>query len=302
MVRSRWRAVVAGAMGACVLVGCAQNKPIEPNGGSPVVHTGPLPSVGDVIARYNARVARLEAVESPIELVVTGVDAQGKPTKNQGEGNLKMVRPRRVALRIDKVSQTIFWLGSNDEKYWWFDLGGDEKVALVGTHAKATPEVVSRFGLPVHPADLLDLAGVAPLEASGAATIRWASGPGVVLELPGRWGVKRLTIEPTSGEASKVEMLDSNGNVVASSTLEKYERVPVRGDAAAEARMATRLIADIPGARATVELLIHTPVNNGEARIKAANFDYDDLKSRMGIQREVDLDRVDAGRVEREGT
>lgn len=280
-----------------MLVGCAQNKPIEPDGGTPVVHTGPLPSAADVIARYNARVARLEAVESPIELVVTGVDEQGKPTKNQGEGNLKMVRPRKVALRIDKVSQTIFWLGSNDEKYWWFDLGGDEKVALVGTHARATPEVSARFGLPVHPADLLDLAGVAPLEASGEAKIRWATGPGVVLELPGRWGMKRLTIEPESGEATKVEMLDASGNVVVSSRLEKYERVPVRGDAAAEARMAKHLYANIPGAKATVELVIHSPVNNGEARIKAANFDYDDLKARMGIEREVDLDAI-----EREGT
>lgn len=298
MARSRWKAVVAGV---CMLAGCAQNRPIDPNGGSPVDHTGPLPGASDVIARYNARVARLGAVESPIDLVVTGEDENGKPTRNQGEGNLKMVRPMKVALRIDKVGQTVFWLGSNDERYWWFDLGGDQKVALVGTHAKATPEGVSRFGLPVHPADLLDLAGVAPLEMSGDVKIRWASGPGVVLEMPGRWGKKRLTIDPATGEATRVEILDSGGVVVASSRLEKYQRVPVRGDAASEARMATLLRADIPPARASVELVIHSPANNGESRIKPANFNYDDLRARMGIEREVDLDKAPSGSAERGG-
>lgn len=271
-----------------VLGGCAQPKPPldEP--------PGPLPTVSDVVARYNARVERLEAIESPIELVVTAMDSAGKATREQGEGNLKMVRPRQVALRVDKVSQTFFWLGSNDERYWWFDLRGDEKVALIGTHEKARAEVAARFGLPVHPADLLDLAGVAPLvEGDVAGALRWASdGKHVVLELPGRWGAKRLTIDPVSGEASRVEMLSLDQSVVASSRLEGYVRVPVRGSAAASARMATRVFAEVPSAKATVELIIHTPVNNGAERIKPANFDYVDLKKRMGIEREVDLDSV----------
>jgi hypothetical protein len=249
-----------------------------------------------VIARYNARVERLEAVESPVELVVKAVDEGGKTQTEQGEGNLKMVRPRKIALRIDKVSQTYFWLGSNDERYWWFDLRGDEKVALVGTHALARPEVAARFGLPVHPVDLLDLAGVAPLEVSGQVlpTIRWADDArNVVVELSGRWGGKRLTIDPGTGEVSRVEMTDAAGTVVVSSRLERYERVPVRGQAAAVARMATRIHADVPAAHATIELIIHTPVNNGVERIKGGNFDYVDLTSRMGITREVDLDRVE---------
>lgn len=279
--------------GVASLAGCAQNKP----GPVPIPgpNSGPLPTVQDVIAKYNARVGRLEAIESPVELVIRATDANGKETKEQGEGNLKMVRPRKIALRIDKVSQTFFWLGSNDEKYWWFDLRGDEKVALVGTHSKATPEVAARFGLPVHPVDLLDLAGVAPLEGAEKASISWAKdGRQVVVEMPGRWGVMRMTIEPKSGEASAVEILDAAGKVVVSSRLEKYEAVKVRGDAAATARMATRLVAEVPSAKATVELLIHTPVNNGAARIKDANFEYEELKRVLGAQKEVDLDLVEA--------
>lgn len=285
------RALVIGVcvfVGAVAMVGCAtQAKPEGP--------TGPLPLVQDVIARYNARVERLEAIESPVELVIRATNADGEETKEQGEGNLKMVRPRKIALRIDKLAQTFFWLGSNDEEYWWFDLRGDEKVALVGTHARAKPEVAARFGLPVHPVDLLDLAGVAPLEGEEKASISWAKdGRGVVVEMPGRWGVKRLTIEPKSGEASAVEILDETGSVVVSSRLEKYEAVKVRGDAAATARMATRLVAEVPSAKATVELLIHTPVNNGAARIKDANFVYDELKRVLGAEKEIDLDRVEA--------
>lgn len=289
-----WRALASGVC-ACVLVGvptmagCAQTPPAPPT------PTGPLPTVQDVIATYNARVERLEAIESPVELVIRATDAEGKETKEQGEGNLKMVRPRKIALRIDKVAQTFFWLGSNDEKYWWFDLRGDEKVALVGTHAMAKPEVAARFGLPVHPVDLLDLAGVAPLESGEKASISWAKdGRHVVVEMPGRWGVKRLTIEPKSGEASAVEILDAALNVVVSSRLEKYEAVKVRGDAAATARMATKLVARVPSAKASVELLIHSPVNNGAARIKDANFVYDELKRVLGAEKEIDLDSVEA--------
>jgi len=289
-----WRALANGVC-AMVLGGCTQTPPGPGPNGATVQPSGPLPSVQDVIARYNSRVERLEAIESPVELVIRATDAAGKETKEQGEGNLKMVRPRKIALRIDKVAQTFFWLGSNDEKYWWFDLRGDEKVALVGTHAKAKPEVAARFGLPVHPVDLLDLAGVAPLEGGERASISWAKdGRHVVVEMPGRWGVKRLTIEPKSGEASAVEILDAAGSVVVSSRLEKYEAVKVRGDAAATARMATRLFAEVPSAKASVELLIHSPVNNGAARIKDANFVYDELKRVLGAEKEIDLDSVEA--------
>lgn len=284
--------IIGAACALATLASCAQPKPDD----GPV---GPLPTIAEVIARYNARVERLEAVESPIELVVNAVDDEGKVHKEQGEGNLKMVRPRKIALRVDKVSQTFFWLGSNDEKYWWFDLRGDEKVALVGTHALATPEVVARFGLPVHPVDLLDLAGVAPLEMPAtdqavSPIARAPDGRNVVLTLPGRWGTKRLVVNPTNGEVSAVEMSDAQGKVVASSRLERYERVPVRGQATAEASMATRIHADVPAAHATIELIIHTPVNNGVSRIKPANFDYEDLKSRMGITKEIDLDNVES--------
>lgn len=286
--------------GAMMFAGC-QSKPPVQNDDEPIVTpSGPVPAIGEVVAKYNARVARLEAVESPVELVVTGQDENGKATKEQGEGNLKMVRPRKIALRIDKVGQTFFWLGSSETKYWWCDLRGEEKVALVGTHEKATPEVAARFGLPVHPVDLLDLAGVAPLEVGSDATIRWANdAKHVLIEMKGRWGSTRLRINPANGEATRVEMLDGAGNLVVRSRLEKYVMVPVRGDAASNSSMATRLYAEIPSAKATVELVIHTPVNNGAERIKAANFEYEDLKSRLGIGREIDLDTVGAGEAAR---
>lgn len=58
--------------------------------------------------------------------------------------------------------------------------------------------------------------------------------------------------------------------------------------------MATRLFAEVPSAKASVELLIHSPVNNGAARIKDANFVYDELKRVLGAEKEIDLDSVEA--------
>jgi hypothetical protein len=292
--RARGVVMTTWAVAAAMLCGCAQRQ--RPGERQPRLDPGPVPAVGGVIELYNKRVERLEAIESPIELLVDAVDEKGESRSEQGEGNLKLVRPRSVALRIDKANQTFFWLGSNDEKYWWFDLREDEKVALVGTHAAARPQIAKRFGLPVHPGDLLDLAGIAPIESGSDVSIRWADdGWSVILELKGRWGMKRVTVDPENGEARRVEMLDAEGNLVASSRLERYVLVPVRGQAGATARMATRIHADVPASGAKVKLLVHTPVNNGAGQIKTANFQYAELKRRMGIEREIDLDAVEEG-------
>ncbi len=255
---------------------------------------GPAPSYAELARAYNARVARLEAIQGTLDLVVTGPDKDGKDQTDQGEGNLTFVRPGKVALRVDKVSQTYFWLGSDEVKFWWFDLHADEKVAVVGTHAAATPEQAAHLGLPVHPLDLLELAGVVPLPEESSGVPRWGSGGVAVVELPGRWGVRRLGIEPTSGEARSVELDDASGRVVVRSDLSRYENVPVRGDAAATPRIATRIVARVPASSTSIEIVLHNPKNPGVERVKPGNFDLADLKGRYGITREVDA--ADLGR------
>lgn len=282
----------ARGRGTLLLIACAAALPACRGGGEGSgdgkIPDGPAPSYADVAAAYNARVARLEAIQGTLDLVVTGTDKDGRAQKDQGEGNLTFVRPGKVALRVDKVSQTYFWLGSDDEKFWWFDLRGEEKVAVVGAHASATPDQAAHLGLPVHPLDLLELAGVVPLAEEARGTPHWAPGGSVVVDLPGRWGVRRLTIEPKSGEARAVELLDSAGGVVVRSELSRYETVPVRGDAAATPRVATRLVARLPSNGASVELVLHGLKNPGADRIKPGNFDYADLKGHFAITREVD--------------
>lgn len=286
----------AGKGGAAVLLAClgllagcrGQER------GKDDIPSGPAPSYTELARAYNARVARLEAIQGTLDLVVTGTDKDGNEQKDQGEGNLTFVRPSKVALRVDKVSQTYFWLGSDDARFWWFDLHAQEKVAVVGTHAAATPEQAAHLGLPVHPLDLLELAGVVPLPETSSDEPRWARGGGAVVALPGRWGVRRLTIEPTSGEARSVELEDASGRVVVRSDLSRYENVPVRGDAAANPRIATRIVARVPSSATSIEIVLHNPKNPGVDRIKPGNFDLADLKERFAITREVEA--ADLGR------
>lgn len=281
------------ALGCALLCACASQRPKDPKGPAVVDRAGQTPpAYGALVARYNERVARLEALSATVELAFDVVDDKGQERHEQAEGNLKYVRPNNVALRIDKVSQVIFWLGSNAERYWWFDLSKDDaRTAIVGLHAKAEPDSVAAFGLPVHPLDLLEVFGVLALPADAKAETRWSSdGRSVVFELPGRWGMRRFYVDEASARPMRIELTakDTGGNevTVMSATLDAYRAIEVRGDARVKAEMATRVDAELPRLRTRVRVVLSNVENPTAERIKPANFDYEELKRRQGVQRE----------------
>lgn len=272
------------------LAGCCPPKGPEPVS---VIHRpGPPPDAAGVLSVYNARVRRLEALKAGALVSVRGKDGRGKAFDEQVEGFLQIVRPRKVALRIDKLSQTYFWLGSDDDRYWWLDLSADEKIAMAGHHARATPESAARFGIPVHPLDLQDLLAVTPIEPT--ATTAWTrDGRLIALELPPRapgFGPRRVCVDEHSFEPRRVELLDSSGEVVASADLRELKAVDVAGEAFAGASVPTRATISLPGLGVTVELQLHTLENPGAARIKPGNFDLARLLQQHRVTREINLD------------
>jgi hypothetical protein len=287
--------------GGLWLGGCeGAGRAITPGGSAPIERaTQHPPAYAEVAKGYNARVRRLEALRASADVVLDTIDDSGKPKSHQAEASLQFLRPHKVSLKISKVSNEIFLLGANGESYWWLDLSGDEKVALVGTVSKATRESGQAFGVPVHPLDFVELLGIQPLPeamAGGAApatrgVVRWTTdGRSVAVTMPAREGFKRLILDPSDYTPRRIELLDDVFRTVVSATHEKYQRVNVVGDAGAGAWMPSRIAIEVPANKARLDLTLFNIVNPGESKIKPMVFDMQGLIRDRDIQRVISLD------------
>jgi len=275
-------------MGGLVLgAACeSEQKVTKPN---TVVRSTPPPPFASVAARYNARVLKLDRIRSTAGLVITRPDGEGGTTSDQVEGNLQFQRPRNLNLRIDKVGQTVFVLGSNNDRYWWFDLA-DENRAKIGTHEKATRQTVEKFGVPVQPADLAELMGVLPLEPSADAKTNWSSdGRHVVTQVATPRGARWMWLDPTTLEPVRIDLINRFGERSLTAELSKYAVVPITGDAISKPRMATLYFIDLPSQKITIKLTLSEPTNP-MAAMKPKAFDLAALTDAYGIEYVEDLD------------
>lgn len=296
--------VVCIAMAACAvaLPGC--NGQQRGRDGTQVIRRDRTPTYAEVVTPYNARVRDLAGLRAAATLVIETKGADGKRSKEQVEGFLQMVRPRQVSLRLDKVGQTIFVLGSNDSNYWWIDLTEGAK-ALVGRHdgpGVFAPDV----DVPVHPMDMMELLAVTPLpvEPIGAKPPKWSQdGRLLWITLPGanrvpgrQYGSRRYGLDPEQNWAPvRVELVDAQGTLAVWSDLTRYE--PVRVDMSARAagfdeaapRMATRVEITVPRLNVTTLMALFNPENPG-TKMRMRSFDLEALVQAYGVKEVFDLD------------
>jgi outer membrane lipoprotein-sorting protein len=261
---------------------------------------GEPPAYADVAAAYNARVQRLEKLQAGITMVIRARNAQGDNINEQVEGNLSVAQPGNVALRLDKVSKTIFRLGSNDTKYWWVDLTKDPKVATVGAHASATPETVQALGIPMHPLDLLEVFGITPLPQPGTpaadqAQVAWSPhGQHLGVSLPGRWGQRRFWLDPKTYAPQVIELLDAQGQPAAHATISGFQSITVAGDALVRPLIPKRIDLRLPQNDALVIIETHQASNPGP-RLRSQVFDLAAVLRSDGVDTVVDIDRQPPG-------
>lgn len=268
----------------------------EGGGGPALAADLPLPEYETVRARIAEQTDRLERLQTPLSVRLISPDRSGTALTEQVEGNLQVMRPSSVALRIDKVGQTVFYVGSNDESYWWFDLG-DEKVAYIGRLENATPEKAQRMGVPVHPLDLPDLLGLTPLPAESDAAwpprvVRSADNRRIGVEAPARWGMKRLWLNPSTYAIEAVELYDEAGVIAAVADLSNHAGVRVRGDAISRPVLARRAVVRLPASESELRLTLpdSDEAQNPAERLRTKAFDLALLLEAYGIERTVDLD------------
>ena len=292
---ARAATVVAVAFAAWWAAGCSgaadRSARVEHEASSP----RPLPAYAAVAAGYNARIAELARLSSPVSVLIDRRrdDGDGR-TRDQLDGNLSVVPPCSTALRLDKAGVNAAYLGSNDFAYWWFDLGGAEPVALAGSHLKASRDAASEFGLPVHPLEFIELLGVLPLQVDPAATDaigRGADGTGLVVVAPSRWGLRRLELDPSTFEPRSIELLDADGTTAVSAALSDYRPAYVEGRPGVSVRVPTKVRVRVPGDDTLVTLVLASP--SVPLKIKPRAFELSGLIDAYGVRRFVDLDARD---------
>lgn len=282
------------SLGAAVLLlaGC-QPAPIVADDllPAPVQITKGLPAYADLVAQYNRKVAGLERLSARSSVKFHWRDEKGKEKKEHGDGFLLFVRPHRLALKIEKFGVgTLFWLGSDSERYWLFDLVEDSTV-WVGRRGHAIKPSEQGPPLPVHPGTVPYLLGLLPLEPP--------EGPGPAVEA--LWGYYlieppglnlRLLLEPGTGRPVRVDLTDADGHSVLICRLSDYKPVQIENvprDQWPQVAGQAELVA--VGTEASMTLKLSSPSDGSRGKkIRDEHFDFDVLCQVHGPKQIIHLD------------
>jgi hypothetical protein len=251
-----------------------------------------------VAASYNERVTPLDRLWARTVIRVWFKNQEGQPQQEQLEGHLQFMRPDRLLLTFDKVGNTYAALGSNEKQYWWIETRGD-KQAWVGENAKATPELIAKLGLPVHPLNFIELLGITPLPSAASAgadaQVAWSEdGRFLVVTAPGRLGLRRLWLDPERWLPMRTEVLGSGGEVAIGADLSKYQPVAVRSpNPNWTPEVPSELEAVQPRDSLRVRMTIFDPETAG-SRPKATAFDLDRLLKLLDVNQVQQLDQPPA--------
>lgn len=203
------------------------------------------PSYATIAEFHNERVERLSRMHARGVLELRWRDEDGRHFE-QGNLDLWLDLPRQTALRVEKLGRVFLWLGSDNERFWLFDMLGDETVLLSARH---DAQLRGNGLLTVRPLVLLDLVGLTklldPLPGRVPPVGYSPEHDAWVLTAPGQGGVMRMYVDRASLLPVRVESLDDAGEVAYQSTMrvDLYQSVPRPGAPVAQfARMPRRTI------------------------------------------------------------
>lgn len=298
--------LVAGM--AIALAGCESTQPSRPREAEAATPAQPLPSYIDAATRYNAPITPLDQVIARATMRLTYVDQNGEERTEQPDGTLQVIRPTRLAIDLGKAGQKMFWFGSDDERYWWLDLtDSNERVAYVGRHERWDASGASeRIGLAVSPLDLIAALGITPLDLKAPGRTQWSRDGkrlGIVVPLErhaaaegtsaGSTGLKRIWVDPRTMAPQSIELFDAQRQLVLRAVHTGQERVQITrtgvpGSGQARPPIAAQITCTHPASGASVRITLS---DAKDAPISPIAFVFEELVTRLGIDRVVDLDK-----------
>lgn len=264
-----------------MLTGCKTTSKVD------VSKLGPPPSAQELAALHNGRVAGLPTLWARVSVRARGTYDDSSTFEEQGEGHLQIVKPDRISLTIGKLGETYFSFGANENRYWSFDLSSsDRKTMLIGDLAQVTPEKAAALGLPVHPAELITLTGIAPIELARAGGTRWSDdGKSVGISVPSRWGGFTLWIDPRTGLVVRAQAFDRDDRLIATAVLSRYKAAAVPG--APAVMVPGKVEITSPDERGFIRIELSGPESRD---IRPMSFDPDRLKRAYRVNETIDLD------------
>ncbi len=272
----------------CALVALAQS-----GCGEHAIERGAPPLYSEVSRRLEQDLLLTDRLWARATVEVRYTDDDGERRFEQGEGRLRLEAPAHVALSAGKIGETLFWLGSDDQRYWWFDLTGDERTGVVGRHDGPGR---GRGGLAatVNPRDLARLMGLVPPAAEPAGAMQW-SADGRLLGITSKaspalgGGFERRWVDPDSLRAAKIEIYDPARRLVLVADLGDYESMRITGSGTPGPAVPTRVAIGHPESGSEIRLYL-SDVEDGAARPDAGAFEFDRLVTALKAQRVIDLD------------
>jgi hypothetical protein len=295
-----WMVLIAAAF-AVVLSGCTAPKDVD-------VSPAPAPpSYQEVASRFNDRVEHMDRIWSRTVMVLEWVDSDGKRHREQGEGNLQLRRyapeeraswgnelaaPVRVAMSIKKLGNTGYWLGCDRDQYWWVD-AYEAKTAYVARHVNYGRSCCDDVGLPIHPIALIDLLAITRLNVDEGEVVAHPAKPVWIVDTSGAWTNRRLWIDPTTMEPTRVELVGHDETVLAWAELSEY--VPLEVDGVAPTvwpRVPGVIRLKRPDGQVSTKISLYDPTDARRDRRKLSDaaFQLDRVARALRVDRIVQLD------------
>lgn len=241
------------------------------------------PTFAELAQHQHERLSRLETVYGSGVIELRWRDEDGRHYE-QGNMELWLGLPSRVALRVFKAGRDFLWLGSDDSHFWIFDMTGDETALLVDRHEAVG---INRGGVArtLQPLVLLDLSGLGRLEEpAGDDAVEYDPDRGAwTVAAEGRGGPIRVYFDTDTLEPVRVEAMDRDGAVMLHSRLR--DPLYVERGGGPEARLPRRIDIETADGDGRISLAFDRAYPPSDGRVDDMYtdrvFDFEVLMRRM---------------------
>ena len=220
------------------------------------------PDATAIIESHNLNASRLKQIDATGVLQIRWVQSNGRTREEQGEAHLWIDQPRKTALRVSKLGEDLFWIGSDQERFWLFDLLDDDNTSLI-THPHGTSLVWGdgADAIELQPLALLDLMGVTELRQTDGEPTYSDTDQCWLIPVSGAAGPLLIAWDPTTRIVRGLKLLDQDGDVRMTSSLRRRASVDIFDGVAFERpQMATLIDFEVPDGRGRLKLALEQDV------------------------------------------
>lgn len=237
------------------------------------------PTASVLIESHNQRIQHLETMHARGVVQLEWIDGDGRErSEPQVDLEVWIDRPSRTAFRFDKFGEVYLWAGSDDQRFWLFDLTGEPRHLTIGQHDQAL-RLQTDAVFAVRPLTLLDLLAVLPmdLERVIAGVARDDQSDAWVLTASSDSGVIRYFFSGRPYRPVRVELLDDAGELALEASFERFETV-VLSDRSIDAPQMAEIIRVRDGAGQASMDIFFDEITDGNTTELSRVFDLDRLR------------------------